>query len=183
MSKELHSKLSKIQRELVCTKNLHNNFGSYNYRNLESIFDALKVHLGDELTVVVDENVLKIGERFYIESIATISDGESKISATAFARETQAKKGMDEAQITVATSSYAAKSALQKLFMLDDNPMVHDIDTRDNNINTLEIQKLLKKTNTDKLDFLNYYKIEKLTDLTLEQEAQAIEMLNKKVKK
>lgn len=47
-----------------------------------------------------------IGERYYIKATATISDVESeeKIEQSAFARESSERKGMDEAQITGATS-------------------------------------------------------------------------------
>ena len=44
----------------------------------------------------------------------------------AYAREAETKKGMDEAQITGATSSYARKYALNGLFLLDDT---EDVDS------------------------------------------------------
>jgi len=47
---------------------------------------------------------------------------------TAFAREPESRKGMDDAQLTGATSSYARKYALNGLFGIDD---VKDADTMD----------------------------------------------------
>ena len=42
------------------------------------------------------------------------------ISVTAYAREEETKKGMDESQITGSSSSYARKYALNGLFLIDD---------------------------------------------------------------
>ena len=53
---------------------------------------------------------------------------EDYITATAYARECESKKGMDDAQITGATSSYARKYALNGLFLLDDTK---DVDTEE----------------------------------------------------
>ena len=66
--------------------------------------------------------MVEVGGRIYVEATATITDIESaeSISVTAYAREALEKKGMDESQITGATSSYARKYALNGLFLLDD---------------------------------------------------------------
>ena len=61
-----------------------------------------------------------IGNRFYIKAVATLTDGEESVSATAYAREDETKKGMDGCQITGACSSYARKYALNALLMIDD---------------------------------------------------------------
>ena len=50
----------------------------------------------------------------------------SKLEVTAYAREAETKKGMDDAQVTGATSSYARKYALNGLFLLDDT---EDVDS------------------------------------------------------
>jgi len=62
------------------------------------------------------------------------------MEAIAFAREPLAKKGMDEAQITGATSSYARKYALNGLFAIDDNK---DADTKNNEKKPVNNEKLL----------------------------------------
>ncbi|ELY4487920.1 ERF family protein, partial [Cronobacter dublinensis] len=60
------------------------------------------------------------GDRHYVKAVATITDGESSHTATAMAREEESKKGMDAAQVTGATSSYARKYCLNGLFGIDD---------------------------------------------------------------
>lgn len=179
---KLVEKLSKIQRELICEKNLYNNFGKYKYRNLESIFDALKGHLNNEVTVKIDEDVVMVGDRIYIKAIASITDGKDTISATAFAREAENKKGMDSAQVTISTSSYASKSAMQKLFMLDDTATIHDVDSQDNTVVSFmeQVKKLLKETKTDEQEFLKHFKQNAVSSLTYEQQQEAIKMLNTK---
>lgn len=179
---ELVKKLSKIQRELVCEKNLYNNFGKYKYRNLESIFDALKKHLNDELIVKVDEDMVMVGDRIYNKCTASITDGKDTISAVAFAREAENKKGMDPAQVSISTSSYAAKSAMQKLFMLDDTSNTHDVDAQDNTqVSAIEeINKLIKEKKVDKVEFLKYFKVSAVSGLTYDDQQKAITMLKAK---
>lgn len=132
----LREKLMHIQEELKAPKNLRNNFGGYNYRNAESILEALKPLLAKYgATVTITDTIEEIGGRIYVKATASIWDTERKdvaninnipISVEAFAREAETKKGMDEAQITGATSSYARKYALNGLFLLDDT---EDVDS------------------------------------------------------
>lgn len=111
--------LNKIQKALKAPKSQRNAFGNYNYRSCEDILEAVKPLLGIATLVLNDEIVL-VGDRYYIKSTATITDGTGSISASAFARESLEKKGMDTAQITGAASSYARKYALNGLFCIDD---------------------------------------------------------------
>lgn len=127
----LKEKLMHIQHELKAPKNLRNNFGGYNYRNAESILEALKpllVKYG--ATVTITDTIEDIGGRIYVKATATIYDVNHAIiptiSVDAYAREAETKKGMDDAQVTGATSSYARKYALNGLFLLDDT---QDVDT------------------------------------------------------
>jgi hypothetical protein len=120
--------LNKIQKELKAPKNLRNTFGNYNYRSAESILDAVKPLL-ESGTITCSDELVMIGTRFYVKATATLSDGKESISTTAFAREAETKKGMDESQITGATSSYARKYALNGLFAIDD---IKDSDSLDN---------------------------------------------------
>ena len=129
----LKEKLMNIQAELKAPKNLRNSFGNYNYRNVESILEALKPLLVKyKATVTITDTIEFIADRIYVKAVATIYDVENKdnfvdsITSTAYAREAEVKKGMDEAQITGATSSYARKYALNGLFLLDDT---QDVDT------------------------------------------------------
>src|SRR5699024_3059518 len=48
------------------------------------------------------------------------TDGKDTHEVTAYARESQTKKGMDDSQITGTSSSYARKYALNGLYLIDD---------------------------------------------------------------
>lgn len=111
--------LIKIQRELKAPKGQRNNFGNYNYRNAEDILEAVKPLLGETILTISDEMVM-LGDRFYVKATATLQEGEKTISVSAYARESLEKKGMDSAQVTGSTSSYARKYALNGLFCIDD---------------------------------------------------------------
>jgi hypothetical protein len=63
---------------------------------------------------------VQVGDRFYIKATARITDGTEAIEVTAFARESDEKKGMDSSQVTGTASSYARKYALNGLFLIDD---------------------------------------------------------------
>lgn len=127
----IHEKLSQIQNKLNAPKGQYNSFGKYNYRNCEDILQALKPILAEhKCHVSLSDEVVVVGNRFYIKATATITDSENNsFSTTAFAREAESKKGMDESQVTGSTSSYARKYALNGLFAIDDNK---DADTLNN---------------------------------------------------
>jgi len=115
--------LQKIQRELNAPKDLYNKFGDYNYRSMESINEALKPLLADlGASLILSDEMVAVGDRVYVKATATLYDSEMKVIATntAWAREAESKKGMDTAQITGATSSYARKYAANGLFLIDD---------------------------------------------------------------
>jgi ERF family protein len=119
----IYEKLCKIQTELKAPKGQRNNFGKYNYRSCEDILEALKPLLDKyEATINLSDNIVQVGERYYVSVVAKLTDaktGESVMS-TAFAREDESKKGMDASQLTGATSSYARKYALNGLLAIDD---------------------------------------------------------------
>ena len=58
----------------------------------------------------------------YVKATATLWDAETgeTIQNSAYAREAETKKGMDDSQVTGAASSYARKYALNGLFCIDD---------------------------------------------------------------
>lgn len=127
----IYEKLKVIQTKLKAPKGQYNNFGKYNYRSLEDITEAVKPLL-DEVgaTLIISDEIIQIGDRYYVKATATLYDigSNENISVTAFARESETKKGMDESQITGATSSYARKYALNGLFAIDDTK---DTDTEE----------------------------------------------------
>lgn len=124
--------LAKIQAEVKAPKGQFNNFGKYKYRSCEDIVEAVKVvinPLGFFLTL--SDEIVNIGNRFYIKATATISNGTETYSATSYAREEESKKGMDGSQVTGASSSYARKYALNGLFAIDDTKDADATNTHD----------------------------------------------------
>lgn len=120
----VYEKLLKIQGSLKAPKGQYNGFGKYKYRSCEDILEALKPLLVETKAVVtINDSLVQIGERYYVQAIATLVDVEDgeKVNVMAYAREALSKKGMDESQVTGATSSYARKYALNGLFAIDDN--------------------------------------------------------------
>ena len=167
--------LSYIQTNLKAHKNLQNTFGGYKYRSCEGILEAVKPYLKDEdLSLVITDDVIMLGDRFYIKATATLKNVEGEeISSSAYARETEQKKGMDAAQLTGATSSYARKYALNGLFCIDDNK---DADSMDNNVaieqtkylndNQIKvIENKAKEVNLDIDVICNAFKVESLKEI------------------
>ena len=123
-----------IQQWLKAPKGQYNSFGKYHYRSCEDILEAVKKLLGDQSCILdISDELVLIGDRYYVKATATITNSEGKsVSTTAFAREPIDKKGVDESQITGMASSYARKYALNGLFCIDDTK---DADTMDNSSN------------------------------------------------
>ena len=122
--------LLNVITELKAPKGQRNNFGNYNYRSCEDILEAVKpLLLKYSLMMSINDDVVSILDRVYVKATVTVwNDKESK-QVSAFAREAETKKGMDESQITGAASSYARKYALNGMFLIDDTK---DADSQDN---------------------------------------------------
>ena len=120
----IYEKLILIQNELKCPKDQFNSFGKYNYRSTESILEGLKtLLLKHKATLIISDEIVQIGERYYVKATAKLVDAEKGIEtiiSTSYAREEETKKSMDSSQITGSTSSYARKYALNGLFAIDD---------------------------------------------------------------
>lgn len=116
---EFMTKVANIQATLNAPKGQYNSFGGYRYRSAEDILTAAKPLL-DGLVLSARDEIVLIGDRYYVKATAIITDGEHEHSASAFAREPLSKKGADESQITGMASSYARKYALNGLFAIDD---------------------------------------------------------------
>lgn len=119
----IYEKLSAIQAELKAPKNQHNSFGNYNYRSCEDILEVVKpLCRKHRVVLMLSDELVNIGERYYVRASAHIQDLDApeSINTFAFAREEESKKGMDGSQVTGASSSYARKYALNGLFNIDD---------------------------------------------------------------
>lgn len=123
MGAHVYGKLMMIQQELKAPKGQYNSFAKYNYRSCEDILEAVKpLCIKNNATLLLNDAVQEVSGRFYVVATATLIDTESgdSVSANAYAREPQDKKGMDDSQITGMASSYARKYALNGLFCIDD---------------------------------------------------------------
>ena len=189
----IYEKLSNIQQELKAPKGQRNSFGNYNYRSCEDILEAVKpLCLKNKCSLILNDTLENIGNRYYIKATARlidIEDGISSVENNAYAREEEVKKGMDGSQITGTASSYARKYALNGLFNIDDTKDA-DTDaytkrTRETELNIPDIAdeitandsqlKIIKGLVKDIPTMLEYYNITKLEDLTMNQAKEIID--------
>lgn len=119
----IYGKLAAIQQELKAPKDKKNTYGGYNYRSAEGILEALKpVLVRHEATVVLTDELVQVGDRYYVKATAALwsTTDTDVVTANGWAREAEVKKGMDDSQITGTASSYARKYALNALLLIDD---------------------------------------------------------------
>lgn len=161
MEKELgfYEKLSKIQSEIKIKKEKYNSFGNYSFRSAEDILEGVKEFLKQEKLVInLSDDLHLIGNRIYIRSVATITDGVTFHSASAYAREPENPKAkMDESQTTGSASSYARKYALNGLLALDDG---NDSDESEPSKKAKTKAKTIGSENMDEINQI----INKITD-------------------
>lgn len=138
MADNITTKLVNVQSDLKAPKGQYNSFGKYKYRSCEDILEAVKPHLKKNgLALVVKDEIVEIAGRIYVKATAKVIDENgAEISTTAFAREPQEKKGMDDSQVTGSSSSYARKYALNGLFAIDDNKDADSISEQKENTKT-----------------------------------------------
>lgn len=119
-------KLLKIQQEVKATKDLTNEFGHFNYRSAERIYNAVKPICEKYGAVLrVTDDVVEVAGRPYVKAIAELIDTEMQgeiyaISSVGWARIPEQKKGLDDSQMTGSAESYANKYAVSALMLLDD---------------------------------------------------------------
>lgn len=110
-----------VQSQLKAPKNQRNDFGGFNYRSCEDILEAVKPLLKAEgLCLTITDDIVMLGDRYYVKATATLTDGERSLPNQAFAREPEERAKMDGSQVTGSASSYARKYALNGLFAIDD---------------------------------------------------------------
>ncbi len=190
----IYEKLLNIQNALKCNKSQYNSFGKYYYRSCEDILEAVKPICQQHGAVLtVSDEIALIGERFYIKATATLIDVESgeRVSATAFAREEQDKKGMDASQLTGSCSSYARKYTLNGLFCIDDTKDADALpqgeqakETTSGKVTAQQVadlQALAKQKGVSVESIVNGYKLKTLQDISPQQWAQAMNGLQKRV--
>ena len=95
--------------------------GRYSYRSLDDICEKLKEPLKETGAVIVlSDEPVEVGGRFYIRATATIKTDDGEIAAVGYAMEEAASGRQSLPQLTGAASSYARKYALAGLLLLDD---------------------------------------------------------------
>lgn len=191
-------KLMNIQQELKVNKGQYNSFGGYKYRSCEDILEAVKPLLArNGVVLTLNDELVQVGERYYIKAEARLFDIKDKsdlIINTAYARESESKKGMDESQVTGTASSYARKYALNGLFAIDDTK---DADTDEYHKQTNDDNKKISKTQVEALkksiennlldvngtdkEILKKYGYEKIEDIKIKDYMSIITELKKQV--
>lgn len=166
----VYLKLVKVQSKLKSPKSQFSKFGNYAYRNCEDILEALKPLLAEVKAVVnISDEVVLVGERYYIKATVKFIDAETGdvVEASAMAREEESKKGMDSSQLTGSTSSYARKYALNGLFAIDDTKdsdttNTHGKEDSKSNVITLTDKQLNRMYAIAKLGGYDKVKVDKL---------------------
>lgn len=128
--KTVQEALHHVQKNLNARKDKQNSFGGYAYRNAEGIIAAYKQIAPVGANLTMSDSISVVGERMFLTATARFTFGGESIETTGCAMHAFHKKGMDDAQITGAASSYARKYALGGLFAIDDSE--HDPDSKDN---------------------------------------------------
>ena len=142
----IREKLRMIQMELKAPKGQTNSFGRYKYRSTEDILEAVKpVAHKYNCAIVVSDEMIQLGDRFYIKSTCALVDTntDQMLNSFAYARESATKKGMDDSQITGSASSYARKYAMNGLFAIDDTKDADATNTHDKQISKQSMEDII----------------------------------------
>ena len=144
--------LIEIQNKLKAPKSQWNSFGKYKYRSCEDILEALKPILYEQkCQLTISDDVIPVGNRIYVKAIVTLkNEAGEEVITTGFAREEESKKGMDDSQVTGASSSYARKYALNGMFCIDDtkdSDATNIGDKNENNPNSDMLSMALQEIN------------------------------------
>lgn len=119
-----------LQQGVQVGKDETNQYGGYKYRNVEQIMRVAKKHLANTgACIVMNDKIVEIGGRLFLQAEVALVLGASKMSTTAYAELGQ-HKGMSSEQMTGCASSYARKYALCGLLGIDDAKQ--DPDAMDN---------------------------------------------------
>lgn len=150
----VYEKLIAVQNKLYAPKSKYNKFGGYYYRSCEDILEGCKPLLKEiNASLYLSDEIVQVGDRFYVKAIATFTDNESgeKIENVAYARESTEVKGMSAPQITGASSTFARKYALNGLFCIDDTADDDTVELKEEKENRAKQDtKVSKPQNTQK---------------------------------
>lgn len=188
-----YHRVAQAQQEITAPKTQGGGNLRYKYRSCEQILEACKPVLKKyHLLLVLNDDIVEIGNRFYVKAIAKIVDTQSEafIESVAYAREDDTAKTMATSQLTGSSSSYARKYALSGLFLLDDNKDADKIADEAQNTDTGELaddktkKEILEKLDENRLNkALAFVQCRDIENLTKFQANKIIEIINKEAKK
>lgn len=138
----IYEKLELIQEEFKSPKTEYNSHGGFKFRSLEPMLKDLKPILKKNKALLVFNDTLEnCADTPHIVAHAiliNLEDVTERVEATSSAQEAAIQKGMQAAQISGSTSSYARKYALSALLLVDEN---EDLDSKDGNTQNSRVSK------------------------------------------
>lgn len=143
---EIRKKLFELQQEFVSKKDKRNDFGKYNFRNIEAMLSSLKPLLKERnLVIVFNEDY--INDKFLKETIKLIDieDGEEISNSSICAMDSDVK-GMSDSQATGCSITYIRKYCLTGLLGVDDGS--NDPDSMDSSYFKNKSNKATKSLTT-----------------------------------
>lgn len=188
----IFEKLLEVQAALKCNKAQYNAFGKYYYRSLDDILESVKPLLKEQkLLLTVADEVMLVGERYYIKAVATLTDAETgeNMTSTALAREDENVKGMSAGQSTGSSSSFARKYCLNGLFCIDDTKDLDSMDhtepkeektARVNAKQIADLQAMAKQKGVSIEKITAAYNADSIQSITPAQWQQAMNSLRKR---
>lgn len=118
---EFNQKIIDLQNRFKSPKNIHNEYGGFNYRNFEQMCEVIKPILKElNLLMTVSDEILSFNGASYVKSTIIISSEKDSIIGTTTVREETTNKKMSEPQRTCASISQARKYALCGILLVDD---------------------------------------------------------------
>jgi hypothetical protein len=189
----VESKLLEIQTRLFVPKGQRNEFGKYDYRSCEDIEKAVKpLCLEYNCTLTLQTFIEEYAGRLFVKATACLYDNEINkgVVANGYAEIGENKKGMDQAQLTGAATSYARKYALAGLFLIDnekdaDATNKHGKDSKEeevhDTINATQMNAIyaeLERTGIAESVILDSVKKKAVQDITQEEYVGLMKRLN-----
>lgn len=161
----IKEKLFNIQQELKSSKDNYNEFGKFNYRNLENILSELKPILKKYNCIITfNDEIVNVGTSNYIKSKVTLTDIDNgdTFSVDGWAREDENKSGMSNGQMTGCASSYSRKYGICGLFAINEEKDLDALDNRTSKHTTTTTTNAVPSTTDKKTQLINFCK--SLTD-------------------
>jgi hypothetical protein len=121
----IYEKLEVLQQEYKAPKSEYNSHGGFKYRTLEKMLETLKPMLKKHKVMLLFKDTLEnCADTPHIvahANLINLETPEEQITVTSMAQEAAIQKGMQAAQISGSTSSYARKYALAALLLVDES--------------------------------------------------------------